>query len=591
MLSAEPRSSGVYGLFCLDGAPVAATDAYKMGMEPPPTNQSWLMEGHDTYAPEVAQLHSDANGSTLIVGQISGTDDLAARLGLVRDAPTAHIARTALARFGADTPAEMLGEWSLLHRSVNGRVTVMAGPAVRDRLHYALVGPRLAVAPNLFSLAQIDWVGVDVDEAGLLMQLGRAYVRESRGDRTMLKRVRWLTAGTSVVIEPDGRIAKFAANALIPQPRWKGSFADALAESEALLRQIMRERMAGVSRPAVMLSGGLDSSLLAWLAKEELTDNQTVSAITSAAPIGSGIDDETPFARQVTDHLGIDCTQVAADLSADFFRPPDAVLSGASGPGLSNRHCLTEAFQIAAKANGSTLMINGTYGEMSATVRLPMTGLALRMRRFVSQIYHGLRHTEFAPSETGHFHVRVAPHRLANLPEPIVAAIDKEQSSVPRRYVPKSKGLLGYVPGALKSLIQSNEFYPGAVRMDYPFRDIRLYRLFAGFPVEMLLKGGHDRPVVRAILEGRLPDSIRLRRRGMPAEPDRYQRMQRQASAARARIAEFRKAEVDDWIDIDWLDSALSRIAERGAASNGESNEVQLTAIAAEFLYWWRTRS
>ncbi len=77
----------------------------------------------------------------------------------------------------------------------------------------------------------------------------------------------------------------------------------------------------------------------------------------------------------------------------------------------------------------------------------------------------------------------------------------------------------------------------------------------------------------------------------MPAEPDRFQRMQRQAAAARERIADFRKAELDDWIDLDWLDLALFRVQKQGAASNSDSNEVQLTAIAAEFLCWWRSRN
>lgn len=589
MAETEPRSSGIYGLFCLDGAPVATKDARALGMVPPQASSGWLIEGHDPHAPAAIHRHADARGCTLLVGEVTDTEYLAARLGLARDTPTARIARAALERFGSGTPAELLGEWSLLHRSSEGRLTLMVGPARRDRLHYAVVDARVAVAPDLFRLARVGWIGSEVDEAGLLFGWGNGHVRESRGDRTMLTRVRQLEPGASVAIETNGSIVQSAATILAPQPRWRGTFADALVESEGLLRQIMRERLAGASRPAVLLSGGLDSSLLAWLAAEERGDEQAILSLTSAALAGSGIDDETNFAAMVADHLDIRCAPVSAALDANFFRPPDAILSGASGPLLSNRHCLTEAFQIAAKAGGATLLVNGTYGEMTATARLPVTRLVQRLRAVAAHLYHGLRRTDSNQSAGYPFHVKLAPHRLANLPQPIRAAIEKPLA--PIQLMPKRTGLLGYLPGVAKSLAHPNEFYPGALRMNFPYRDMRLYRLFAGFPVAMLLEGGSDRPMVRAMLDGRLPDVIRLRRQGMPAEPDRFQRMQRQVDAARKRIADFRKAEIDDWIDLDWLDVALRRVAANGAGNNNEANEVQLTAIAAEFLCWWRSRS
>lgn len=582
------RSSGVYGLFCLDGAPVAQADARQLGMTPSQTPVSWILDGHDSHFPTAIHRHSSAEGNIILVGQIAGAEDFAARLGLVRNSPVGLIAAAALARFGAQTPAEMLGEYSLLHRDIDGRLTLMIGPARRDRLHYVIAGARVAVASDLFRLARIDWVGGEVDDAGLLLRWGNRHMRATMGDRTMLTAVRQLSSGDSVVIEGDGRTTKSSAKLFIPQARWRGAYADAIAESEDMLRNIMRERIGGGTRPAMLLSGGLDSSLLAWLAATERSSEQIMFALSSAAPTASGLEDETPFALQVADHIGLDFAKAAAADDADFFRPPDKILSGASGPILSNRHCLTEAFQIAAKAGGANMMVNGTYGEMTATARLPETGIAQRLRMAASQIYHQLRGTQHEWQNVGPFLIRLAPSRLANLPASIRGTAT--QPSTIKSTISARTGLLGYLPGTESALKIANEFYPGALRMEFPFRDMRLFRLFAGFPVAMLLEGGHDRPVVRSILDGHIPDAIRLRRRGMPAEPDRFYRMQRQASAARLRIAEFRKADIDEWIDLDWLDAALLRVALQGALDNNDTNEVQLTAIAAEFLWWWRTR-
>lgn len=48
----------------------------------------------------------------------------------------------------------------------------MISAAQRDRLFYAKVGKRLAVAPNLFVLGKIGWVDNAIEEAGLLFPLG-----------------------------------------------------------------------------------------------------------------------------------------------------------------------------------------------------------------------------------------------------------------------------------------------------------------------------------------------------------------------------------------------------------------------------------
>jgi asparagine synthase (glutamine-hydrolysing) len=580
------RSSGIYALLCRDGAPLAPADTRALGLDLPGDSASWIAAGHDSHD-AAAAIHRDdgPHGSALLVGDVPEAADLAARLGLARSAPLAGIAAAALARFGADTPAQMLGEWSLLHRSPAGALTLMIGPAMRDRLHYAVTDSRIAVAPDLFRLAQINWIGRDLDEAGLLFRWGRARLRGGNGDRTMLANVKQLEAGGSVVITADGSVQRTRANVLTPQARWEGSFADALAESEALLRTIMAERLAADARPAVLLSGGLDSSLLAWAAAIEQRGGKSLFAITSAAPAKSRLVDETPFARQVAGHLGLECIAATAAHGADFFRPPASILAGASGPLLSNRHCLTEAFQIAAQAHGATRLINGTYGEMTASVRLPDQRLRALLRRHAAWAWHALRRRDMAQAGENPFHIRIAPQRLCSLPEPLTTALNQPSAALDSW--PGPDGLFGYLPGAAKALAQPNEFYPGALRMDFPFRDLRLLRLFAGFPLVMLQQGGADRPVARAMLNGRLPDAIRLRRQGRPAEPDRYQRMQRQAPGALARIARFRGAGIGEWIDLDWLDQALRRVAAQGAADNHETNEVQLTAMAAEFLLWW----
>ncbi len=585
MMSQAIRPSGIYGLFNLDGAPVEARDTELLGLPRTTEARSWLVAGHDPRLPFAVSDNESPLGFTVLVGEVEEAGTLAASLGLPNNSSPAALAEAALMRFGGELPSVLIGEWSLLHRASNGTLTLMLSAAKRDRLHYTIRGNRVAVASNLFALAGLDWVNNTVDEAGLLFPMGRAAVRAGRGDSTMLKSVYQLSAGSTAIIQLDGSVTKTTAHTLVEQPRWHGSYADAVVETKALMRHIMRTKLARHSKVASMLSGGLDSSLLTWLCSESGTD---LLALTSVSPPDSGIADEAHFADSVARTLGIASQHVFPDFDNNIYRPKDAILTGGSGPILSNRHCLTDTFQSAARAAGATLIVDGTYGEMSITARLPKPSPLRQLRTFARHMLSANPFVQRSTVETTPFHVRLAPHRLAKLPEQILAACsDVSVSAVSMN----PNGLFGYMKGSEKALTLQNEFYPGAIRVTHPYRDIRLLRLFAGFPIQMLTENGADRGIGRAMMDGHLPDMIRLRNSGMPASPDHLPRLKRQASAARQRIPLFRKAELDDWLDLDWLDLALESVAARGPTNHSEANEVQLTAIAAEFLLWWRSQN
>jgi asparagine synthase (glutamine-hydrolysing) len=104
----------------------------------------------------------------------------------------------------------------------------------------------------------------------------------------------------------------------------------------------------------------------------------------------------------------------------------------------------------------------------------------------------------------------------------------------------------GYFPSAAKIMLYSTESLCQQLRIDFPFRDVRLLKLFSGFPAHFLRHEGFDRAPARALLKGRLPDSIRLRPKGMPFSPDYYDRLRAQAPQALDRIPVFRAARVEE---------------------------------------------
>lgn len=571
--------TGIYGLFRLDSAPIDAREAATLGFELPGPPTAALARAVDLADPDAVHLSQSDDALTLLLGHLDDPAAVAARLGMAAETPRVTLADAALRRFGPDVRQVMAGEWTLLHRDA-GRITLACSIAQRDPLLYAREGDRVAIGPDLRQLGRIDWIGDALDDVGVLFAVGRQGLRAAMAGRTALARVRMLEPGGFVTLDRAGsQVAPRAVPA--PAPRWRGRFEDAVAETGALLNEIVRQRI-GAPRIGCMVSGGLDSSTVAWLATRNRRPDTLLSFLTSAAPADSGLADETEFAQIVADHLGAPLTHVIPDEEPHLYRPSAVQLRERNGPLLGPRHYLYDAFAGHAQAHAIPLLLDGQYGEFTLTNPFPLSSWRDRLRRRL----HATRRKESAEPGAA-FHLFMAPHRLAALPDAVAAAVAASAPPGPPR-MPAPGDLWGILAGTEKAMLAPASLALGRVRIALPFRDPRLLTLFSGFPAGMLQRPGQNRAPVRHLLTGHLPDSIRLRPKGLAFSPDYFERLTRQAPAARARIGTFRKAGADEWLDLDALDAALERIAGGAARGRQEILTAQLTAMAAEFIAWWR---
>jgi asparagine synthase (glutamine-hydrolysing) len=571
----NPPASGLWGLIHQDGSPIGSAEIASFGTDRRQTDCAVL--ARDSLDSQLVDEVEDRDGQTILAGWIADRTGLAQQMNLPSATPPALLARAALRRFGTDTPAEMLGEWSLFHRNGGGDRTVwlMLAATRRDRLFFSVKSQRLAFAPTAMALAKIDWVGRDIESEALVLSLGGSQLRERLGWRSILRGIEQIPPGGSLQFRADSTIVRHCANALTLQPGFVGDPDDAIEALKAMLKTVVRERLA-VGQSAILLSGGLDSSLLAGFAAAEL--DRPPIALCSVAPASSAAKDEFAFAQAVASKAEIRLEPVHPPPEADPYLPSPAVLAAAESPLLSNRHCLTTCFQEAARKLGATMLVNGTYGEMSVTARLrPMSGLRSWLgaaRRIAA--------TTIQPDHA-RFHVRLAPHRIIRSAATLRDAWrDELQFRDPLDPA-------GYMLGTAKALAQPNAYYPGALRMDFPFRDLRLLRLFATMSRSQLQASDPDRGAARRMALGILPQAVLQRRSGMPADPGHYDRLKRFAPIARARIGLYREAQIDDWLDLDWLERELARVAIHGAKDVIDANSVQLTALAAEYIRWMQS--
>lgn len=555
-----------------------------MGLPTPGPDASCLIEGYDTRPTAVSRI-DNAAGLTVLVGEIEDPGELARSLSLPVDASPAAMAQAALAAHGPQMPAHLMGEYSCLSVDRTGSVTLVQSAAQRDPLLYALGNGGFAVSPSVFALARLPWVGRELDPMGLATFLGRARTRLLRDNRTILRNVFEVLPGETVNVAPGGQVTRSMADLFAPAARFAGTRSDALEAVEDLLMRMLAARMARHEQPAVLLSGGIDSSLLALFMARARGHGRGIGAITSVAPPGSGLADEQAEAALVAQALQFDHRLCWPKPEANPFVPRPELFKGRNGPLTSNRHALTDALQEAGRAFGATLLVNGTYGEGSVTVRADGTVAAITLGTRLRLLARQVR-DQFVPrAQPGiGFHARLAPDLIASLPVNFAAPPD------PPDALADEDGLFGYKMTALKGLSLPTEYAPGAIRMDFPFRDLRLLRLFASLPRDYLRSAGGDREFARQLMAGRLPEAIHQRQQGRPASPDHLLRLRGFAQQTREMIGPWRAAGAGDWIDLAWLDRALTQMSRQPPGHTLASTEVQITAMAAAFFAWWAER-
>jgi len=579
-------ANGIYGLFALGGGPLNPGDRdlfgamlrhrWQDGQE-----QTALTHVEDRAGGSTLEVQDDEDGISLFWGWL-GDQPRPADTGQAN--PSIALVSSTFERSRDETPRLLPGEWTFMHwDSGRRRLRIIASANLRDPLYYCRGDNRIAVSPSLKLLARSGWVSGSFNTESLLLSVSRARLRRGFRHQSILDDVWQLEPGSCV--ELDASSHHFTD---LPPPGaapiWTGSFEDAVEEVRSLLRRIMREHLQLSRRSAVMLSGGLDSTILAWLLAEQGGGDAGHLALCSAAAPDSGLKDETGFANRVAEQLGLPLHKVVPDASASPYHPSAACFAALERPpGLSQRHYLYEALYRSAADGGADIVLDGVYGEATLTAKLilpwhvqPVRGT----RRFLRSI---LRPAD-GPHPTDWFHVQLADSLRTSLPDRFR---DIQNQPLPRNMAMSGQRPVGYAP--VSSKIGPVMFCSSLPQLRHatPFRDWRLIDLVAGMPAHFLVNRERNRVLGRAVLSGFISDDIRLRQSGMPFSPDYEARLVAHAGQARARIDAFQQHGAGDWLDLQWLGQSLKRLSDGETMSPTEKLKAQLTAMTAEFFVWW----
>ncbi|MDB5969467.1 MAG: hypothetical protein JWQ90_1917 [Hydrocarboniphaga sp.] len=194
---------------------------------------------------------------------------------------------------------------------------------VRDRLgikplYYAVLPDRVLFGSELKALLP-QMPKVDVSEAALAQYFQNQH---SSGEDTIVRGIRRVLPGEALRIDADLRIERHRYwSALDVQPR-QLSEADALAEWDALIDQVMREHVRSDVPYGLFLSGGVDSAvLLALLSQRQREPIRTYSIGYADVQMR----DELDQAGMIAQRFGALHTPIRLTRQAVFHRLPRAV--------------------------------------------------------------------------------------------------------------------------------------------------------------------------------------------------------------------------------------------------------------------------
>lgn len=172
---------------------------------------------------------------------------------------------------------------------------------------------------------------LEIDPVALNQYLAFGYIP---GDSCILKGIRKLPQGCAMTLSVTAGTVKVWPYWSLPQPMNGHPLRteELLDEVERLLLDSVRLRLVADVPVGIMLSGGLDSSLVTAMAAR--VSSKAVRTFNVSFP-GHGVLDESPFARIVAQHFGTEHVEVAAepatvDLLPDLARQFDEPMADSS---------------------------------------------------------------------------------------------------------------------------------------------------------------------------------------------------------------------------------------------------------------------
>lgn len=241
------------------------------------TGFGWQQFDGATLVGPADSASSGAQGTSVVYGWIDNSAEIARELGLPPETGSGHLYTAALNRWGQAVDARLIGSYCAITALPGGRLRLVRSPWAAPPLHF-VANARHCMASSVLRVLFDAGHPREVDTDHLIDQLLQDHHDcEPRGWYRGIGRV---PMGCVVELGDDGIKLERTYDPCSPAPVRFARDEDYLAAARELIDRAAAAAVAQTKRPGIMLSGGLDSPIIAEAVIRQLPAGQTLPSFT-----------------------------------------------------------------------------------------------------------------------------------------------------------------------------------------------------------------------------------------------------------------------------------------------------------------------
>jgi asparagine synthase (glutamine-hydrolysing) len=463
-------------------------------------------------------------------GRLDNRSDLISKLNLNaahgKLLSDAALMLRAYERWGADCVEHFIGEFALVIRDERRAELFCARDALGDRtLFYSFKGTRLVVASEAWAVAGADGLEAELNESALAHYFA---LQANEDGQTLFKNVYELLPAHTMLVNASGVHLKryWQPDATVSL---RGRSDQEYAEGfRALLEESVQCRLRSATPPAVLMSGGLDSTSVACLAARSIAPKTltTLSYFFDELPDC----DERRYIKTIQARYGIRSIQIPCDDLWPYKNLQDWPRNPNQPDGNAYRLVMERAYQLAAQSD-LRVLLTGTYGDELYDGEEDWLADLIVDKRFREAGHELIRHLRYAgllPTLKSGYLRRSARRLLnavpggkklrgyrGNLPAWLTSysASQLGNGADPRQPVHETRSSITSLETASDCTHEIIHASRHGLELRHPYRDRRLVEYVLSLPAHQLYNHGQYKHVLRTAMPGILPDAIRTRSR------------------------------------------------------------------------------
>ncbi|MBX7528154.1 asparagine synthase-related protein [Qipengyuania vesicularis] len=545
-----------------------------------------------------AKLDPGNIGATLFFGRIDNFRDTAHALGLSPESTPVEIYSRALGHWGDEADRKLVGHYSAITLEGPNQLRLVRSPWTAPPLHF-VAGQEITGASPLLSALFAAGVEKRIDWDHLVDQL--AFDHHDCEPVGWYKGIGRVPLGSRIRIDGSDWTLDRYYDPVATEPVCFDRDEDYVERAQELLDEAARVALTGVEKPAIMLSGGLDSPLAAAALLREMPEGATLHSFTFGpipewdgySPPGTFGEERERVRRFAAMHPQIEPHFPDPVAGGHDHRLRDLLarteIGTANVANIGIFHSLFEQ----AKAAGCDAMLTALHGNFTisldagwAAAEALRSGRLAKVRRLLAAS---------AEDEEAHSILRrfLSQAVLPNLPESVQRAV--RQQVHPERSAPVPLASLlsagtanawrkrstkrgsrtvferPTIPASREEAIRrmwasadsGEDIDLGMERLHgMAHRDVTAYRpLFEfchGLPTDQLRRAHVDRFLARRMARGMMPEEQRLETRQGRHNVDWHARMTGRRSELLVQVSALRAhPELSRILDLDRLDRLL----------------------------------